>query len=222
MKISPTTTRRVTAAMLALGLAGGLAPAASAQNIGDAINAAGDAINVINDNMDSINLLSSMSSKAGTPSTPTTPATPTTPTTPTTPVTGTVRLTDQPLVASNNQYVDFQATLGGVTYENSIQKKNHSKMSPVEYALSNQFRTLDAVIGVSDLAKESDHKIVVKFIGDNNVIATHSVAFPDTKKISVNVTGVNRLRIEIYSYRNSTGAGASLSGGVVAYPTLTR
>lgn len=204
MSLFSTTTRRIAASVLALGLAGSLAPTASAQNTDDALKV--------------LKALSSEHSKPGTPGKPHTPGKPGTP------AAGTVRLTDQKAAGSRYVNQNKQVMLGGKTYENSLESRGSfiGNFPYVDYALSKEFRTLETTIGVSDHAQYSNQKLVVKFIGDNKVIATHEVVFPNTKKISVNVKDVTRLRIEFYAYENSTGKAQSWAGGVLASPTLTR
>lgn len=208
-------------------LIGGVSPA-TAQQTQPSVGEITDLINTVVKNKDAFSELSSGSSDTGTrtynPS-PSVPA-PTQPapvnSAPSTPGVGTIRLTDQKQINDSSASSNVQVKTGGRTFENSILSNTWVRSASVEYALSNQFRNLNSTIGISDFPPKSNAKVVVKFIGDNRVIAEHEVAFPHTRNVNVNVTGINRLRIEFYHYETSTGHTTTNVNAVLAYSTLSR
>jgi hypothetical protein len=81
-----------------------------------------------------------------------------------------------------------------------------------EYDLGRSYTRFQATVGIADDSSVTTERIRFLVIGDGQELARRDLAFGDSSALSVDVTGVLRLRIEVQKLSNSS----TLSPGTIA------
>lgn len=121
-----------------------------------------------------------------------------------------VNARNESLIDFNQNYQRNKITIADNTYQKGINfayypYDSNSKQPSIEYNLNGNYKKLTAFVGVDDYTKNNVGSVTYRFIGDDNELLTvEDVRGGDNpKQVSVDVTGVLKLKIEVEFETNS-------------------
>ncbi|WP_306366979.1 NPCBM/NEW2 domain-containing protein [Nocardiopsis sp. CC223A] len=115
---------------------------------------------------------------------------------------------------SGHHYDTGAATVDGLTHTETVQLKSCAKCA-VEFDLGRDWKTFEAVVGLSD-DSPSGSSVTVRVFADDDLLDSHTLGLGETGEVSVSVENALRLRLEVERLEDSGWTA------VWAAPTVSR